>query len=272
MSLASTLAVPVVTVSDNRSEGKAHGSLLVTLCTYNEIENIAAMLVAIHEHAPQADILIIDDNSPDGTGGMADQLARGDSRIRVLHRQGKLGLGTAIIAGMRYAMEQGYEFVLNLDADFSHHPVHIPALLKLMDRADVAIGSRYVAGGKVVGWGFRRHFMSRGINLYARTFLGLSTSDNSGSYRCYRVTKLKELDLDLVKARGYAFQEEILYRCRRVGCRFAETPITFEDRRLGTSKINLGEVVSALWVIFRLGLDKLCGVRVTGPVSETHRV
>lgn len=245
--------------------------MLVTLCTYNEIENLTAMMAEIHLHAPQADILVVDDNSPDGTGKLADSAAAADPRVRVLHRTGKQGLGTAIIAGMRYAIEHGYTYVLNLDADFSHHPRHIPALLKAMEQADVAIGSRYVPGGKVEGWGIRRHFMSRGINLYARTLLALRTVDNSGSYRCYRVSKLKELNFDLVKARGYAFQEEILYRCRRVGCRFVETPITFADRRLGTSKINLGEVVSALWVIFRLGVDNVRRVSVGPPVSEKQR-
>lgn len=270
MSAASALRSPVSKSSAGPSAESETGSLLVTLCTYNERENLVAMLAEIHVHAPQADILVVDDNSPDGTGALADAAAQADSRIHVLHRTGKQGLGTAILAGFRYAQEHGYDFVLNLDADFSHHPRHIPALLQCMQGADVAIGSRYVAGGNVVGWGFRRHFMSRGINLYAKLFLGLSTADNSGSYRCYRVSKLNELDLDLVKARGYAFQEEILYRCRRVGCRFAESPITFEDRRLGQSKINMGEVVSALWVIFRLGFDSLCGVPVVKPTAKQH--
>jgi dolichol-phosphate mannosyltransferase len=208
-------------------------------------------------------VLVIDDNSPDGTGTLADELAATDPRVRVLHREGKQGLGTAIVAGFRYAIERDYDFVINLDADFSHHPRHIPALRECMERADVAIGSRYVAGGGVEGWGPLRHFMSRGINAYARCLLGLKTRDNSGSYRCYRVAKLHELDLDRIRARGYAFQEEILYRCRRIGCRFEETPIYFEDRRYGTSKINWRESVSALWVILRLGMERMLRVPVT---------
>ena len=132
-----------------------------------------------------------------------------------------------------------------------------------MEQADVAIGSRYVEGGGVKGWGFRRHFMSQSINWYARLLLRLKTRDNSGSYRCYRVSKLRELDLDRVIARGYAFQEEILYRCRRIGCRFRETPIVFEDRRYGESKISWHESVTALWVIFRLGIESMMGVSVT---------
>jgi hypothetical protein len=141
----------------------------------------------------------------------------------------------AILAGFRYAIEHQFDWLTNLDADFSHHPRHLPALLECMDRCDVAIGSRYVKGGGVVGWGFRRHFMSQGINWYARLLLGLRTRDNSGSYRCYRVSKLAELDLDRFRSRGYAFQEEALYRCRKIGCRFEETPILFEDRRHGES-------------------------------------
>jgi dolichol-phosphate mannosyltransferase len=228
--------------------------LLVTLCTYNERENVAALIPEIWRYATHADILIIDDNSPDGTGALADEWAARDARVHVLHRPEKLGLGTAIIAGFQYAFEHGYDFLINLDADFSHPPRFIPALLALMDWADVAIGSRYVVGGGVVGWGLRRHFMSRSINFYARTLLGLKTRDNSGSYRCYRLAKLKEIDFNRFLSRGYAFQEEILYRCRRIGCRFAETPIVFEERRYGASKINLQESLAAGWIILRLAL------------------
>lgn len=242
--------------------------LLVTLCTYNEAENLVQLIPEIHQRAPQADILVIDDNSPDGTGRLADEMAARDSRIHVLHRTGKLGLGTATLAGFRYAIEKDYDYVLNLDADFSHHPRHIPELLALMETADVAIGSRYVPGGGVVGWGLRRHFMSQGVNWYARLLLGLKTHDNSGSFRCYRVSRLAELDLDRIRARGYAFQEEILYRCRRIGCRFAESPITFEDRRYGQSKINMKEAVSALFVILRLGWENVRGLPVRRHVTS----
>jgi len=230
--------------------------LLVTLCTYNERDNLAPLIAEIWRFAPSADVLVVDDNSPDGTGKVADELAAADRRVHVLHRAGKLGLGTATLAGFKYGVEHGYDLLINLDADFSHHPRFIPALLAAMDRADVAIGSRYVVGGGVVGWGLRRHFMSRAINWYARTLLGLKTRDNSGAYRCYRVAKLRELDLERFLARGYAIQEETLYRCRRAGCRFQETPIIFEDRRYGSSKINLGESVAAGWIILRLAV---CG-------------
>ncbi|MDP7275678.1 MAG: glycosyltransferase, partial [Planctomycetaceae bacterium] len=178
------------------------------------------------------------------------------------HRASKQGLGTAILAGFREAILLGYDHLINLDADFSHHPRYLPALRELMDSVDVGIGSRYVQGGGVVGWNWRRHLMSRGINFYARLLLGLPSRDNSGSFRCYRVARLAELDLDRFRARGYAFQEEILYRCRRIGCRFAETPIIFEDRRFGESKISWKESAAAIWVLFRLAIDRLFRVRV----------
>ena len=239
------------------------GGLLITLCTYNESENLPNLIPEIHTVAPDSHVLVIDDSSPDGTGALADNMSADDSRIHVLHRKGKLGLGTATIAGFRYAVEHSYDQVINMDADFSHHPRHIPELRNSAESAEVAIGSRYVPGGGVVGWNLKRHFMSRAINIYARLFLGLPNRDNSGSYRCYDVSKLAELDFDQVRSRGYSFQEEILYMCHRIGCRFAESPIIFDDRRFGTSKINSKESLVALWVIFRLGMDRLFRRRVT---------
>ncbi len=238
------------------------GRLLVSLCTYNERQNIENLLPSIFRYAPQAEVLVIDDNSPDGTGQYADELAAENSAIHVLHRPEKLGLGSAMLEAFRYAIAHGYDLLLNLDADFSHHPQHIPALLACMDRADVAIGSRYVPGGGVEGWGLKRHCMSRAINLYARLLLGLRTRDNSGSFRCYRVSCLAELDLDQVLSHGYSFQEEILYRLRRLGCRFAESPIYFANRRFGQTKINMREVVSAVLILLQLSLHRLRRVPV----------
>lgn len=237
--------------------------VLVTLCTFNERENIERLIPEIQAQLSAADILVVDDASPDGTGERVDQLALEDPRIRVIHRTGKLGLGSATVAAFRYGVESGYDYLINMDADFSHHPRHLPALLECMSRADVAIGSRYVPGGGVVGWGLMRHIMSRSINIYARLLLRLRSRDNSGSFRCYRVSQLARIDLDRVRARGYAFCEEIMYLCRRVGCSFEETPIVFEDRRYGSSKINWKEVVAAVWVIFRLGIDGILRRRVT---------
>ena len=238
------------------------GGLLITLCTYNEIENLPKLIPEIHEHAPDAHVLVVDDSSPDGTGELADEMAAKDERIHAIHRQGKLGLGTAIVAGFRYGIQHGYDQLINMDADFSHHPRYLPAMREAMSETDVSIGSRYVPGGGVEGWNWKRHFMSTSINLYARLLLGLPNKDNSGSYRCYRIEDLSKLDFDQVRSKGYSFQEEILYMCRRIGCRMKEVPIVFEDRRFGTSKISWKESVSALWVIFRLGIDRIIGRRV----------
>jgi dolichol-phosphate mannosyltransferase len=234
--------------------------LLVTVATYNELENLPDLLAAIFAEVPQADVLVIDDNSPDGTGRWCDEQAECDHRIHCLHRSGKLGLGTATIAGMRYAIEHRYDYLLNLDADFSHHPRYIPALLAAMETCDVAIGSRYVAGGGVKDWPLLRRLMSWGVNTYARLFLGLRPRDCSGAYRCFRVALLERLDFDAILSRGYSFQEEILWRLKRVGARFKEVPIVFADRERGVSKINGREAVNALAIIFRLGLKNWLGV------------
>ncbi|MBI3863851.1 MAG: polyprenol monophosphomannose synthase [Planctomycetia bacterium] len=228
--------------------------LLVTLCTYNERENLVALIPEIWNFAPSAEILVVDDSSPDGTGPFLDEWAARESRLHAMHRPTKLGLGTATRAALRYAVEHNFALVCNMDADFSHHPRYLPSLLNAMQDADVAIGSRYVPGGGVVGWGLRRHAMSRSINCYARLVLRLKTRDNSGAYRCYRVDKLRELDFDRFVARGYAIQEELLYRCRRIGCRFVEVPIVFEERRHGESKISLSEGLYAGWAILRVAL------------------
>lgn len=242
--------------------------LLVSLATFNEAGNLRDLVAEIRRYAPHVEILIIDDNSPDGTGRIADELAERLPGFHVMHRPGKLGLGTAIVAAMRFAIERGYDYYLNLDADFSHPPRFIPALLAGMDRYDVMIGSRYVPGGGVEGeFNLKRKLMSSGINWYARLFLGLSSKDNSGSYRCYRVAKLAEIDLGAIRSRGYSFMEEILFWCRMVGCRIGETPILFENRRSGRSKINKAEAVRALEIIFRLGLDRALG-RIRPPAPR----
>ena len=237
---------------------------LVTVATYNEIENLPRLVDAIFETAAEVDILVIDDNSPDGTGRWCDERAMADCRVHCLHREGKLGLGTAILAGMQYALEQGYKHVLNMDADFSHPPRYLPDLLAGMDPpdgppVDVMIGSRYVPGGGVEGWPWKRRFMSSGVNLYSRWLLSLKPKDCSGAFRCYRTELLAKLDLSRVRSRGYSFQEEILWHLKRLGARFGETPITFVDRTAGSSKINSREAVAALWIIFTLGVRNLLG-------------
>ncbi|WP_165071620.1 polyprenol monophosphomannose synthase [Paludisphaera rhizosphaerae] len=234
--------------------------VLVSLATYNEAENLEPLIDSIRFYAPDAAILVTDDNSPDGTGEIADHLAERLKNIHVIHRRGKLGLGTAILGAFEFAIKNDFDFLLNMDADFSHPPRFIPSLLAGMANNDVMIGSRYIPGGGVEGeFNLKRKFMSTGINMYARTFLGLRTRDNSGSYRCYRVSKLAQMDLKKIRSRGYSFMEEILFWCKQVGCKFGETPILFENRRAGISKINSREAAMALWIIFRLGLGRLAG-------------
>jgi dolichol-phosphate mannosyltransferase len=235
---------------------------LVTVATYNEIDNLPRLVDEILRVAPEVHILVIDDNSPDGTGQWCDRKAAEDARLRCLHREGKLGLGSAVIAGMRYAVQHGYQYVLNMDADFSHDPRYLPDLLAGMDPpdgppVDVMIGSRYVPGGGIEGWSRMRHFMSGSVNLYARWLLGLKVKDCSGAFRCYRTEVLAKLDFSRVGSRGYSFMEEILWHLKRLGARFGETPIVFADRKLGRSKINAKEAVAALWIIFVLGVRNL---------------
>ena len=235
---------------------------LVTIATYNEMENLPLLVDAVFEIVPQVDILVVDDNSPDGTGDWCDKKGAEDQRVRCLHREGKLGLGTATVAAMRYGIEHGYQYVLNMDADFSHDPRYLPDLLAGMESegvpaVDVMIGSRYVPGGGVEGWGLKRHVMSRGVNLYARWLLGLKSKDCSGAYRCYRTALLAKLDFDAIRSRGYSFQEEILWLLKRLGARFGETPIVFVDRQRGTSKIDSKEAVAALRIIMALGLRNI---------------
>jgi dolichol-phosphate mannosyltransferase len=233
---------------------------LISIATYNERENLPQLVDEIFRFAPQVDLLVIDDNSSDGTGRWAEEKSQTDARVKVLHRAGKLGLGTAIVAGMKYAIEHEYESILNLDADFSHHPRYIPAILAGMNHADVMIGSRYVSGGGVQDWPLKRRLMSRGVNMYARCFLGLRPRDCSGAYRCYRVALLKKLNFEQIISRGYSFQEEILWHLKRADARFGETPILFADRERGQSKINTQEALNALWIIFRFGVKNWAGV------------
>jgi dolichol-phosphate mannosyltransferase len=229
--------------------------VLVGIATYNERDNLGPLVSEILCTVPEAEVLIIDDNSPDGTGQLADELAAKDRRVHVRHRAGKLGLGTAILEGVHYALEHDYELFINMDADFSHHPRYLPALLAGMDQHDIMIGSRYVAGGGVANWPWSRRLMSHGVNWIARLLLHIPAHDTSGAYRCYRVAKLRQTRLDALLSRGYSFQEEMLYRCRQAGCRMGETPIIFENRRAGASKVNPWEAVRSMAVLLRLGVQ-----------------
>ncbi len=259
--------------------------VLFVLATYNEIENLPRLVDAILTTVPQADVLIVDDNSPDGTGKWAQTASQNDIRINVIVRQNERGLGSAVVAGLRFAVENGYRRVVNMDSDFSH-PIEVaPRLLARLDGetaeepassdkpqttpthnvsphsslepVDVVIGSRYVPGGATPDWPLRRRIMSRCVNAYARLTLGLRTRDNSGSYRCYRVETLQKLDFDAIVSQGYSFFEELLYCLHLVDARFAELPIVFVDRRFGVSKINRKEALRAVAIMSRLGLRRL---------------
>lgn len=245
---------------DRRDGSSSLPTLLVSIATYNELENLSPLIEAIHAMAPHADILVIDDNSPDGTGRLADELAAKDHRIKVVHRAGKLGLGTAILAGMRYAMDNNYELLLNLDADFSHPPRYIPSLLAGMKNHDVMIGSRYVPGGGTMDWPLGRRLISKNLNRFVRTVLWLPVRDASGAFRCYRVSKLREARLDKVRSRGYSFQQEVLFRCHRAGCRLGEHPIIFENRKAGASKVNVMESVRSIGMLMWLGVRATVGL------------
>jgi dolichol-phosphate mannosyltransferase len=238
--------------------------VLVSLATYNELGNLEPLIREIHQYAPDAHVLVVDDNSPDGTGRRADELAAADPRVRVLHRPGKLGLGTAILTAMRYAIDHDYDYLLNLDADFSHPPRFIPGLLAGMDRYDVMVGSRYVKGGGTENWPVARLAISRAVNTLVRFLFRMPVKDASGAFRCYRVSKLREADLDRVQSRGYSFQQEVLFRVHRTGARLGEYPIVFENRREGKSKVNPREAVRSIAMILWIGVHHFFGLEKSG--------
>ena len=228
---------------------------LVCLPTYDERENLAPMVEAILAQAPAVEILVIDDNSPDGTGRLADELAAREPRLHVLHRQGKEGLGRAYLAGFAWALQRGYGLVLEMDCDFSHDPRYLPALIAAAADHDLVLGSRYVPGGATVNWGRLRKLISRGGSLYARTILGLSVRDLTGGFECFRREVLEAIDLPSVQCTGYAFQIELTWRAARRGFRILELPITFADRRVGRSKMSRRIVLEAVRKVWSIRLS-----------------
>lgn len=223
-------------------------SVWVVLPTYNEADNIERLVTAVRERLPDAGrVLIVDDNSPDGTGRIADRLAADHEDVEVLHRERKEGLGPAYIAGFKRALAEGADLVIEMDADFSHDPAHLPLLLRAAKKADLVIGSRYVAGGGVTDWGKTRRLISRGGSAYARRTLGVDVRDLTGGYKCIRREVLEAIDLDTISSRGYAFQVEVTYRAIRAGFSVREVPIVFRDRTEGKSKMSKGIVAEAMW-------------------------
>jgi dolichol-phosphate mannosyltransferase len=220
----------------------------VILPTYNEAENLERIASAVLEQLPASGrVLIVDDNSPDGTGEIADRLADSSESIEVLHRARKEGLGPAYLAGFHVALDSGAELIIEMDADFSHDPAYLPRLIEATENADLAIGSRYVPGGGVTDWGPMRRFISRGGSRYARAVLGLPIRDLTGGFKCFRRRVLETINLDTIEARGYAFQVETTYRALRAGFRVVEVPIVFRDRREGNSKMSRAIIAEAMW-------------------------
>ena len=223
------------------------GRVLVIIPTYNEIENIRIIVDRLRRAVPAADVLVADDNSPDGTGAIADELAAVDPRIHVMHRREKQGLGAAYLAGFGWAREREYDAVVEMDADGSHAPEELSRLLDALTDADVVLGSRWVRGGKVVNWPLHRLVLSRGGNLYTRLALGMPIHDATGGYRAYRMTALDKMDTGTVASQGYCFQVDLAWRAHRNGFRVAEVPITFVERERGASKMSSSIVREALW-------------------------
>lgn len=229
---------------------------LIIIPTYNELENLPPLLNGIFSHAPATDILIVDDNSPDGTGELAEKLGAEDSRVHVLHRSGKLGLGTAYIAGFKYAIDHGYDAAFEMDADFSHDPRHLPDFLAKIEQADLVIGSRYIPGGSTPNWSLGRRFISGGGNVYARTVLRLPIQDCTAGFRCYRREVLESIDLDAIHSQGYGFQVEMAYRTYKLGFKIVETPIVFMDRRVGKSKMSSAIFLEGFLYVLRARFSK----------------
>jgi dolichol-phosphate mannosyltransferase len=231
-----------------RSANSERGPAWLVLPTYNEAQNLEPIVAAALAKLPSAGrVLIVDDNSPDGSGEIADRLAAGQERVEVLHRPRKEGLGPAYIAGFRRALAGGAGLIVEMDADFSHDPAYLPRLLDAAGRADLAIGSRYVPGGGVGDWGALRRAISRGGSAYARLALGVGVRDLTGGFKCFRREVLEAIDLDSVRSRGYAFQVELTYRAIQHGFTVAEVPIVFRDRRAGSSKMDRSIVLEAIW-------------------------
>ncbi len=229
--------------------------LYIIIPTYNEAENIAKLVkVIISQPLPPVKILIVDDNSPDGTGKIADDLAKQyPQTVKVLHRPGKLGIGSAYITGFKMALADGAEFIMEMDADFSHDPADIPRLVaEVKSGLDFVIGSRRVEGGQIIGWGPGRKLMSRGAMDFSRIILGLKTKDVTAGFRCFSRNFLLKLPLDKINSNGYSFQEELIFYAERMGANIKEVPVTFLDRRFGKSKLSMGEVIKFFYNILRL--------------------
>lgn len=230
---------------------------LVIIPTYNEAENIPRLIPAVLSQAPAIDILIVDDGSPDGTADLVRRLQAGSNRIHLIVRAGKMGLGTAYVEGFRFAIRNGYAFVFEMDADFSHDPAEIPNYLRTVEQADLVIGSRYTNGVRVLNWPINRLLLSYFANVYTRFMLGLPLHDATGGFKCYRRAVLEAIDLGRIHSNGYAFQIEMSYKAWKKGFRLTEIPIVFHDRRSGQSKMSRAIVYEAIFMLWKLRFQSL---------------
>ncbi len=227
---------------------------LVIIPTYNEKENIRSVIELVLAQAPSLNVLVVDDNSPDGTAGIVTEIARANPRVQLMSRAGKLGLGTAYIAGFKWGLSRGYACLVEMDADFSHDPREIPNMQKAIEHADLVLGSRYIDGVRVVNWPLSRLFLSKGASYYVRIITGLPVHDPTGGFKCFRRSVLEALDLDAVRSNGYAFQIEMTYETWMKGFRVREIPITFTDRYAGQSKMSGHIIREALWMVWALAI------------------
>jgi dolichol-phosphate mannosyltransferase len=223
--------------------------------TYNERQNLEIIAGRIREAVPDADLLVVDDNSPDGTGDLADKLAEADPRVQVMHRTEKAGLGRAYVAGFTWALERGYDLIVEMDADGSHRPEDLPKLIAAAPKADAVIGSRYVPGGTVVNWPKSREFLSKGANLYNRMMLGVRVKDATGGFRVYHAETLRKIDLNGIQSAGYCFQIDMTLRVLQTGLQIAEVPITFVERERGASKMSRAVIIEAFTRVARWGIS-----------------
>ncbi len=232
---------------------------LVIIPTYNESENIKRIVPLVLEKDSSINVLIVDDNSPDGTGRIADEMAKENDRIFVIHRQNKSGLGTAYITGFKFALEKSYDLVFEMDCDFSHDPKYIPHFLESAREADLVLGSRYISGVNVINWPMSRLLLSYYANVYSRIVTGLPVKDATGGFKCFHRKVLEAIDLDKVRSNGYSFQIEMSFRAWKKGFKIKEIPIVFEDRKVGQSKMSKKIVREAVWMVWRLRLWSILG-------------
>ena len=247
----------------NPSAGPPANRIVIVMPTYNERQNLESIAGRVRAALPEADLLVVDDNSPDGTGDLADKLAEADPHVQVMHRTDKAGLGKAYIAGFGWALERGYDVIVEMDADGSHQPEHLPSLVAALNGADVSIGSRWVPGGKVVNWPKTREALSRAANIYTRLMLGLSVRDATAGFRAYRAATLRTISLDQVESTGYCFQIDLTLRVADAGLRIVEVPITFVEREHGASKMSNRIIMEAFWRVAQWGVKRRLGRRTT---------